>query len=76
MGEEGITFTGTAEEVRYVRSNLLQKTSRVSAWRKMMISREMIIEHFYKNKNHSTFLLKVFLSLDDTLVISIGGSKG
>lgn len=41
-----------------------------------MISGEMIIEHFYKNKNYRTFLLKVFLSPDDTLEISIGGPKG
>ena len=41
-----------------------------------MISGVMIIEHFYKNKNYRTFLLKGFFVLDDTLRISIGGPKG
>ena len=41
-----------------------------------MISSAMIIEDFNKNKNYGTFLLKVFFNLDDTLGVSIGGSKG
>jgi len=42
----------------------------------MIVSGARIKEYFYKNKNYRTFLLKGFLSLDDTLEISIGGSKG
>ena len=41
-----------------------------------MISSVIIIKHFYKNKKYRTFLLKGFVSVDDRLKISIGGSKG
>lgn len=41
-----------------------------------MISGVMIIEHFYKNKNYGTFLLKVFIDLDATLKITVYEPKG
>ena len=36
----------------------------------------MFIEHFYKNKNYRTFLLKGFFTLDATLKISIYEQNG